>query len=328
MALDTTARALARAMTRVAPLALVAALLVVAAPAAAAPIGTARNTTQLGILGDPGRFRQLTGQRSAVLHAFIGWDQPRTIPKLLGQLSPLPMLALKTGPSVTPLDIAQGRGDGFLLALNSAMAGFGQRVYVRPLPEMNGHWNEYCAFTRGGGSQGPAVLDGGVPARLRAHRLPRARWPGGRAQPEAAPLGGCRRSEATSRARRRASSGTRRATGAPDIPANAAPAYYPGDRVRRRRRERSLRPGVQGGVGRERQALRRAPEQAVRDRRMGAVGHRRPCLTSSGWRRSSEPTAASSSSPYFNSKPGSLWDLASKPRSRAAYRRVITPLGG
>ena len=30
---------------------------------------------------------------------------------------------------------------------------------------------------------------------------------------------------------------------------------------------------------------------------------------------------------YFSSRPGSLWDLASKPRSRAAYRRHITPLG-
>jgi hypothetical protein len=30
---------------------------------------------------------------------------------------------------------------------------------------------------------------------------------------------------------------------------------------------------------------------------------------------------------YFSSRPGSIWDLASKPRSRAAYRRVITPLG-
>ena len=30
---------------------------------------------------------------------------------------------------------------------------------------------------------------------------------------------------------------------------------------------------------------------------------------------------------YFNSKPGSIWDLASKPKSRAAYRRVIAPLG-
>jgi hypothetical protein len=30
---------------------------------------------------------------------------------------------------------------------------------------------------------------------------------------------------------------------------------------------------------------------------------------------------------YFNSKPGSLFDLASKPRSLAAYRALIAPLG-
>jgi hypothetical protein len=30
---------------------------------------------------------------------------------------------------------------------------------------------------------------------------------------------------------------------------------------------------------------------------------------------------------YYSGRPGSIWDLASKPRSRAAYRKVITPLG-
>jgi len=30
---------------------------------------------------------------------------------------------------------------------------------------------------------------------------------------------------------------------------------------------------------------------------------------------------------YANGKPGSLFDLASRPRSRAAYRLLITPLG-
>jgi hypothetical protein len=31
---------------------------------------------------------------------------------------------------------------------------------------------------------------------------------------------------------------------------------------------------------------------------------------------------------YVHSKPGGIWDLGSKPRSRAAYRRLITPPGG
>ena len=30
---------------------------------------------------------------------------------------------------------------------------------------------------------------------------------------------------------------------------------------------------------------------------------------------------------YFESHPGSVWDLASKPRSRALYRTLIAPLG-
>jgi len=30
---------------------------------------------------------------------------------------------------------------------------------------------------------------------------------------------------------------------------------------------------------------------------------------------------------YFNAKPGSIFDLASKPKSLAAYKRYILPLG-
>ena len=30
---------------------------------------------------------------------------------------------------------------------------------------------------------------------------------------------------------------------------------------------------------------------------------------------------------YHSGRPGSVFDLASKPRSRAAYRRLIVPLG-
>jgi hypothetical protein len=29
---------------------------------------------------------------------------------------------------------------------------------------------------------------------------------------------------------------------------------------------------------------------------------------------------------WFDSRPGDIWDLGDKPRSRAAYRRFITPL--
>ena len=67
--------------------------------------------TQLGVLGEPTRFASQTGQRSAIRHSFIGWHQPNTLPKLLDRLKPLPMVAIKTGGIVSPLDIAQGKGE-------------------------------------------------------------------------------------------------------------------------------------------------------------------------------------------------------------------------
>ena len=68
-------------------------------------------------------FAKLTGQRSAIQHSFIGWHQPNTLRKLLHRLKPLPTVAIKTGGVVTPLGIAQGRGDGFLVELNAALDG-------------------------------------------------------------------------------------------------------------------------------------------------------------------------------------------------------------
>src|SRR5436309_810133 len=126
-----------------------------ASGASGATTGPLVHRTQLGVLGDAGRFARQTGQRSTVRHSFIGWHQPQTIRKLLPLLRPVPMLAIKTGGIVTPLDIAQGRGDAFLIELNHAIADFHGVVYVRPMPEMNGHWNEYSAFNTDGSSRGP-----------------------------------------------------------------------------------------------------------------------------------------------------------------------------
>ena len=57
----------------------------------------------------------------------------------------------------------------------------------------------------------------------------------------------------------------------------------------------------------------------------GALGHRRSRLR--------PPHAALGGQPrpgclaWYNGPAGSLWDLGSKPASRKAYRRHITPLG-
>ena len=175
--------------------------------------------------------------------------------------------------------------------------------------------------------EGPALLDGGVPAGVRAHRPPRARRPGGRAQPEAAQARRALRSAATSRGRRRASSGTRRATErrtsrrtrlAPTTretgtsTSSRTISTTRGSRLRGRRTTRlyAAHPGKPYAIGEW--GLWGIDDPAYVERMAAFVRtHGRIEFIS-----------------YFNSKPGSLWDLASKPRSRAAYRRVITPLGG
>lgn len=292
--------------------------------ASGAPDDSEARRTQLGVLGDPQRFAGLTGQQSTVRHSFIGWHQPNTLPKLLDRLKPLPMLAIKTGGVVTPLGIAQGQGDGFLLELNRVLAGFGAPVYVRPMPEMNGHWNEFCAFNRDGSSRGPqystaafrrafariSLLARGGPARMLNAKLRKlgqtgvsADLPVTQARMVWNPQG----------------------FGSPNIAANSAQAYYPGDayvdvvandlydqgfkaawdaneKLYADHRNKSFAIAEWGLWGIDDPAFVERMAEFVK-------GHRVEFLA------------------YFSGDPGSVWDLSTKPRSRTAYRRVITPLG-
>jgi hypothetical protein len=277
---------------------------------------------QLGILGSADRFQQLTGQRSTVRHVFVGWHQGAALPRILDGLKPVPMLAIKSG-SLSMLDIAQGRGDSFLVQLNSTLAGFGKRVYVRPMPEMNGHWNEYCAFNRDGSSRGPrfstaafrkafariAVIARGGPsvnAKLRKLGLPPVA-----AEPPA--------------------TGARivwnpQGYGAPDIPANSAKAYYPGD-------------GYVDVVANDLYLQSTGAAWEANEVLYAAHRNKPYAIAEWGLWGIDDPTYVEKMAAfvkshrrvellaYFNSKPGSIWDLESKPRSRAAYRKHITPLG-
>jgi hypothetical protein len=298
---------------------------------AAAAVGATRADTaptarlQLGIVGDAGRFTQLTGQRSSVRHVFASLAQSNAFPRILEQLRPVPMLALKTG-GTTPLDVALGRADASLLALNSALAGFGGLVYVRPMPEMNGHWNEYCAFDRSGSSRGPrystaafrkafariAILARGGPAARMNAQLRRLGLPG---TPSSLPVTQAR------------VVWNPQGYGAPDIPANSAAAYYPGDAfvdvVANDIYRQST--GAAWEANEKLYAAHRNKPYAIAE--WGLWGMDDPAYVQ-------QMAAFAKTHPrmellaYFNSKPGSLWDLASKPRSRSAYRQLITPLGG
>jgi hypothetical protein len=281
--------------------------------------------TQLGVLGDAARFQSITGQRSAIRHAFIGWHQPNTLRKLADQLKPLPMLAIKTGGVVTPLGIAQGKGDGFLLELNNVLAGFGARVYVRPLPEMNGHWNEYCAFERSGKSKGPqystaafrrafariAIITRGGPARALNVQLRKLGQPG---VPTDLPVTQARLVW------------NPQGFGNPDIPGNSAQAYYPGDAFVDVVANDLYDQGFKAAWDANEALWKSHRNKPYGIAEWGLWGIDDPAFV--------ERMAAFVKSharieflAYFSSRPGSVWDLASKPKSRAAYRKYITPLG-
>jgi hypothetical protein len=52
--------------------------------------------------------------------------------------------------------IAGGAADSELIEQAQIMNDFGRTVWVRPMPEMNGHWSPWCAVTASGKSRGAA----------------------------------------------------------------------------------------------------------------------------------------------------------------------------
>lgn len=303
-------------------LALVAVVLVCASGASA---GEQAGRVQLGVLGSPERFQQLTGQRSTVEHVFAGFHQGAALPRILGNLGPVPMLAIKPGP-ISTLDVAQGRADGFLLQLNAALAGFGSLVYVRPMPEMNGHWNEYCAFERDGSSRGPrfsteafrkafariALLARGgsagyLTAKLRTLGLPGVAGDLPRTQARIVwnPQG----------------------YGAPDIPANSAQAYFPGNAyvdVVANDLYRQVGGAPAWDANEKLYAAHPSKPYAIGEWGLWSVDDPQFVERMAAFVKSHRRVELVA---YFSSRPGSPWDLASKPKSLAAYRKLITPLG-
>ena len=212
---------------------LVAVLL--AAAALAVPAAASANPPLLGIKGDVARFQTLTGQDSQVRHVIVAWGQGLTwgsqFPALFQQLGGIPMIGLSTGArgggeAITPQQIAQGKGDAYLIALNAAVNGWGQEIYIRPFGEMNGYWNKYCAYTKSGARQaGPP--DELVPEGVRTRLPDRPRRRGRRHRREA--------DEARDAAARR----RRRPAGEPD--ADDAGRLEPAG-LRRARTSRGTRP--------------------------------------------------------------------------------------
>ncbi len=191
--------------------------------------------------GSYSAFSGEVGKHPAVDGVFVTWG--RSFQSAFGQARANHarlMLHISTAQGygapeqITPLGIAQGNGDGYLLSLDQAIAHANEPVYIRLLPEMNQANNAYCAFNNDGSSRGPShsttnfrqawrravlILRGGpvaqIDARLHALGLPGVRGAGATSSLPRLPV---------------AFLWVPQTAGSPETEANsAADAYYPGD---------------------------------------------------------------------------------------------------
>lgn len=276
----------------------------------------------LGVTGSVSRFQSQTAQKSLVVEAFLAWGQGQTFGApwqvLFNSLSPVPMVHLGTNrkgsttkAAITTAQIAQGAGDGYLVSLNQAISQWGRAIYVRPMGEMNNPGNPWHgdppnyrkAFARiylivhGGPTVNAKLKALGMPpvaGNLAANPFPRVRvlW---------SPLAGG------------------------DDPAQ----YWPGD------------PYVDvGGADIYQEDHSAPPWQKFEALYKFSIAHGKPfSVPEWGLFGVDVPqfvqdmctflkTHSTETEEFFQSKPGSIFDLQPKPLSRGVYRSCITPLAG
>jgi hypothetical protein len=287
-----------------------------------------RRKIALGVLGDPDRFFALTGQRSLSRHLIAGWGQGLSIggsfAQLFASMGTLPLFGISANNAISPGQIARGSGDDYLVGLNHAIAVWGKPILIRPLAEMNGHWNTYCAYNSNGSPRGAQystavfrkafariylIVHGGaaVNAKLARLGLPPVRVPletNPRAHVIWNPQG----------------------YGSPDVPGNSAQAYYPGD-------------AYVDGVGDDLYFIRGKAEWAAAEALYRAHPGKAFSFPEWGLWGIDDPGFVQAMADfvrsharvelisYYNGGARSIFDLGVKPRARAAYRRLIVPLG-
>ncbi len=148
-------------------LAVLTALLTLAlAPAAsAATLTPPKGKVYTGVTGSKsiGKFKQQVGKHPSVFGFFHRWGGPTGfIYKAAENSGSRLMLHISTQDgygtpeAITPLGIANGEGDRYLIRTNREIAEYGKPTYVRFLAEMNQTNNGYSAYNRDGSPRGKA----------------------------------------------------------------------------------------------------------------------------------------------------------------------------
>lgn len=302
--------------------------------ALAAVLPTAADAAvSVGAYGNTARFDRLTGQRTESGLVFLGWDQGRTWGSkyefFLNKLGERPHIALHTegrGLTLTPGAISLGRGDGHLIGLAQAIAASGKAAIIRPLGEMNNSKNPYCAFTPSGGRKGSAysarsyrrafqriyILMHGGTAQAMTARLRALRLPGVSTDIPANPVP------------RMTVVWNPLAVGVPNVRGNGYRDYFPGSRYLDAYGNNYYNTSGVYAFHRTEELYKAYPRKAFMFPEWGMSvddpGYVRAFATFV--RRHRRVRFIS----FFNGPAGGAYDIGTKPRSRAAYRRFIVPL--
>lgn len=291
-------------------------------------------TVRLGLKGSKSRLRSQTTQQSQVWLYFAGWGQRQDV--IYNQLTkhgPIPMLSFGTATgtgneALSPRAIAKGDGDGYLLRVNKALAQFGRQAYIRPLAEMNGHWNYYCAFNRDGSSRGDAysttnfkrafrriylIVHGGalsdVNAELSSIGMPHVKTSNDLAVNDVRVVW------------------NPQGFGSPDLAKNSANSYYPGNKYTDVVANDLYDIRYKAEWDANLDLYRSHPEKPYAIGEWGLWGIDDPAFVRHMANFvSSHPRVETIV--YYEVEAGSIFDLGTKPNSRAAYKRYIVPLGG
>ncbi len=289
--------------------------------------------TELGVYGNERYFQSVSGQQSMIQQLFVTFASTTWLQQRLAAYGPVPMLALETGShgraeTATPRGIALGDEDDVLFQLNRVVASWvGPRFYLRPFPEMNAYWKDSSAYNSDGSPRDSAhsvfwnkkafariavIVRGGtqtqIDAGLRRLGLP-----------------GIDRSLPVTTAKLRMVWNPQ-GFGAPDLLANPAEAYYPGDAyvdvVGDDLYDQNRRPTWSWAE----RLYRAHPGKAFAFPEWGLWGIDDPAFVRAmaHWVTTHPRTESIS---YYSGGPGSVFDLQTKPGSRAAYRQLIVPLG-
>src|SRR3954469_23886808 len=215
-----------------------AVLLITASPANAQVFGPPGGKVFTGLTGSNSvaKFSDEVGKKPAVFGFFTYWNGPNEYTfRYAEQAGARLMLHISTAQNygvpevISPRGIARGEGDDYLLALNARIAEAGAPVYVRLMAEMTQPTSTSAALTQDGSSRGAShstaafkdawrrsalILRGGplrtINARLKRLKLPPVDAGQDLPQPSLSLLW------------------VPQTEGTPNIPANAAAAYFPG----------------------------------------------------------------------------------------------------